>query len=91
MTSHRAAQGQSFLHVLERPAAPPEPRAALKDSPGPGARRKRRVSARAGLLRLAPRLTVLTGNRARPDWGAIAGGIGAAIVDSDLDDTPWCA
>ena len=39
----------------------------------------------------AVRLSVLTGNRREPDWRVIAGGIGAAVADSDVEDAPWSA
>lgn len=45
-------------------------------------RQKRRVAPpRLGLLRLAPRLSVLAGDRREVDWPAIAGRIGAAMTD----------
>jgi hypothetical protein len=34
---------------------------------------------------------VLTGNRRQPDWRVIAGGIAAAVVDSDGEEAPWIA
>ncbi len=91
MRSHLTAQGQSFLRILERPTAPPEARVAAAVSPQAVARRKRPASPRTGLLRLAPRLSVVTGNRREPDWRVIAGGIGAAVADSDVEDAPWSA
>jgi len=88
MSPRRTAPGQSFLRILERATAPPEACGALLVSSRTVARRKRRASPRIGLLRLAPRLTLLTGNRREPDWRAIAGGIGSAVAGSDVEDSP---
>jgi hypothetical protein len=46
-----------------------------------------------GLLRLAPRLSIVPGGRRRePNWPGIAGGIAAAMHDEfDPDDSPVAA
>ena len=90
MSAHRIAQSPSFLRVLGSPATPTEARADLIP-PRAIARRKRPASPRTGLLRLAPRLTVLTGSRREPDWRVIAGGIAAAVAEGDDEETPWIA
>jgi hypothetical protein len=47
---------------------------------------------RLGLLRLAPKLSIVSGNRRNANWPSIAGGIGAALTDGfDPDDGPLCA
>jgi hypothetical protein len=73
--------------------APPTALATLPLSPRLVARRKRAAPPRLKLLRLAPRLSVLTGNRRGPDWPVIAGGVGAAMADDVVaeDYTPSCA
>lgn len=92
ISSHRVAQGQSFLRLLERDIRPPAERAAVSIASRVAGRRKSAVPPRLGLLRLAPRLSVLRGNRREPDWQVIAGGIGAAITNRvDAEDAPWCA
>ncbi|MCI0633958.1 MAG: hypothetical protein L0206_08610 [Actinobacteria bacterium] len=63
-----------------------------------GRRGTRAVSPRLGLLRLAPTLSIVTGDRSEARWPVIAGGIGAAMGDGfdardgfDPDDGPLCA
>jgi hypothetical protein len=31
------------------------------------------------------------GNRRWPDWRVVAGGVGAAVADHDVEDSPWIA
>ncbi len=53
---------------------------------------RRGIPARLGLLRLAPRLSIVAGTRRDGNWPVIAGGIGAAMNDGfDPDDSPLCA
>jgi hypothetical protein len=56
-------------------------------------RRHDTAPSRVGRLRLAPRLTLLHGNRREPNWRTIAGGIGTVMAGDggDLDETPWIA
>lgn len=72
------------------------------DFAAPRSRRHGRKAAppRLGLLRVAPRLTVVTGNRKATDWPAIANGIRAAAASPgefeprngfDPEDAPSCA
>jgi hypothetical protein len=55
------------------------------------------VTPRTGLLRLAPRLSVLPGKRKQPSWPAIARGMRAAVTRvadpgmGDAEDGPQCA
>ncbi len=90
MSANRTVQSQSFLRIVGRPTTPTEAPTALLP-PRTTGRRRRPTSPRSGFLRLAPRLTVLTGNRRQPDWRVIAGGIAAAVVDSDGEEAPWIA
>jgi hypothetical protein len=47
---------------------------------------------RLGLLRLAPRLSIVPGNRRDANWPRIAGGIGGALTGGFApDDGPLCA
>jgi hypothetical protein len=51
-----------------------------------------RVPPQLGRLRIAPRLSVVSGNRRETNWPGIAGGIGAAMNGGAApDDGPLCA
>ena len=53
---------------------------------------RRGIPSRLGLLRLAPRLSIVPGTWRDGNWPVIAGGIGAAMSDGfDPDDSPLCA
>lgn len=57
-----------------------------------GRRGRRVISPRMGLLRLAPRLSIVPGHPRDADWPVVAGAIGAAMSDGfDPDDSPLCA
>jgi hypothetical protein len=79
--------------VSSRPLAPH--RRERLDGPPPlraGRPGKRGTAPRLGLLRLAPRLSIVSGNRRDANWPVIAGGVGAAMTDwFDPDDGPLCA
>jgi hypothetical protein len=93
MGSNSAAQVRELLPLIERrdSVAIADASVALA-SRAAGLRRRRGKPRRFGLLRLAPRLVVLTGNARHPNWPAVAAGIGSAFTGSvDPDDAPWCA
>lgn len=72
---------------MARPMARPIARMV----PHRAAARRRRPASLRPLLRLAPPLTLVKGNRRWPDWRAVAGGVGAAVADHDVEDGPWIA
>jgi hypothetical protein len=86
MSTPHIAQGHVRLHVLERHEGPDRLAASA-----PAVAKSRRGSSgpsRRGFLRLAPRLTLLTGGRREPAWQRIAGGIGAALAGDATDEFP---
>jgi hypothetical protein len=71
-------------------------RRIASDHPRPpvaGRHGRSRPGPRLGLLRLAPKLSVVPGNvSGGVNWPGMAGGIGAALRDGfDPDDAPLCA
>jgi hypothetical protein len=93
MGSDSAAQVRELLPLIERrdSAVTVDASVALA-SRAAGLRRRRGKPRRFGLLRLAPRLVVLTGSARHPNWPAVAAGIGSAFTGCvDPDDAPWCA
>lgn len=80
-SSHEAVRGPASLRVLEpltaRPMGSAEPRVSRRLD----GRRSRTAPPRLGLLRLAPRLTVVGSRRPERRWEVIAGRIGAAVAD----------
>ena len=94
LSSRRVAHERSLLRLVERAETKSGGYVHLAAVPSrlAGPRRKRAVSPRLGLLRLAPRLAVVTGTRREPHWPVVASGIGAAMTGGvDPDDTPLCA
>ena len=93
-TVDRVAQPPFRLHVLRPRAALTETSGALPEArmvPHRAAARRRRPASLRPLLRLAPPLALVKGNRGRPDWQAVAGGVGAAVADHDVEEGPWIA
>jgi hypothetical protein len=91
MNVHRVGEGQSHLRLLKRETTPSSHGAVVSIAAGTAGRRKRVAPPRLGLLRLAPRLSVLGGSR-EPDWQIVAGGIGAAMTPGvEAEDAPSCA
>jgi hypothetical protein len=87
MSPQPIANGQVVLRVFEGN----EVLGRLARSLSAGARGRRGSGGeltRRGHLRLAPRLTVLTGGRRGPAWARIAGGMGAALAGDPVDETP---
>jgi hypothetical protein len=88
--SHRAGTDRTLPRLAEMSAA-------LVACPVLRPLRHTTVAPRTGLLRLAPRLSVLPGNRKRPSWPAIARGMRAAVTRvtnpsiGDAEDGPQCA
>ena len=93
-TPDRTAQPAFRLHVLRPLAASTETPGALPVArmvPHRAAARRRRPASLRPLLRLAPPLALVKGHRGRPDWRVVAGGVGAAVADHDVEDGPWIA
>jgi hypothetical protein len=93
-TADRTAQPPFRLHVLKPRPEPTETPGALpvaRRVPHRAAARRRRPASLRPLLRLAPPLALVKGIRGRPDWRVVAGGVGAAVADHDVDDSPWIA
>jgi hypothetical protein len=80
----RVRTTQTLAKIEGRLDGPPAPRA--------GRHGRRVIAPRLGVLRLAPRLSIVPGTRRDANWPAIAGGLGVALgAEFDPDDGPLVA
>jgi hypothetical protein len=96
-SSHPAGTVRAPAGTVRRLSRPAEMSATPVGFPAIRRLRNTTVAPRTGLLRLAPPLSVLPGNRKRPNWPAIARGMRAAVTRvshpgmGDTEDGPQCA